>query len=296
MSNKRIPQSIDDLTTEQAFDFLSMDQDVETRVQKMVSLYINKPEISSFVSKTYGYTPEEFTRKLMQAIKILKDQLPEAYELIPKLEVKPLKLGISSLDFSYKEITALHVDISIMSNGCELESREWYEKNKQDTPQLKSFSEFLKKREEKYGAAFERISIAGSFNFQLFREEVDDQVYDILLVYSINLEEANKFWIRPKDEVDLIMPIPLGWKEDRRLNIPHYVVKLNEELIKNIAHDHDTEGFIITNYPTDDGEKVFKREGYSRIDQLEEKNQRFKKCKVVSCNVPEAFYKVVYTP
>lgn len=277
--------SIENLPTGDIINLIGK-QNRETAFQTLTLLYCRKPDVSTFLRTTYGFTPEAFTKIVTQNMSILFNSLPKEYGIDPAvyLDTNPSALAISC---------------DIVSQEVLRKSYKWHQEEIKENPAVNDYSAFRKQRDSAYMTYGMEMRIAGFFGFELFRENIRGYVFDNLFSMGTELKLAYNITLDRKN-LKKYLPVPLRRKDGSLLNISDKIREAEEGIIATISSPQNHIGLAMTTMPSADGKVMLDRQGFRSSELLSEEFgelwPHFQKTKAYDMRDSGCRYKIIHLP
>jgi|FLOH01.1.fsa_nt_gi hypothetical protein len=256
-------KSIDDFTGEQVLRILDHETDIFGKFELLLLLQARQQLTEYGLELCYGYTPEQFTKIVMDAYEYTLSSINSFYDISLFLECDDLNVG--------KETFRLELDIVSQSIMEEMKDN-YRDEDNQSLNDLKfrfgdSYHTFI--RSTRYNDPDLK---AGDLHIRLMRRNTKQNRFDILEHSHIELKSYD-------DIIDLdivpehILPYPLRYCDGAISGTAGFMMSGEQDLIRKMAQDQGSVGIISTTGLSNPGEKLVRRFGFRKKNSFLLQNQ-----------------------
>ncbi len=273
--------STDNLSAQEVFDILGEVQERSLALRNLAFLYSNTPEISGFLLKEYGLTPEKFTHIFSSSINPIFNRLSKEYDV--------------DMSFSKKKVDtlpSLEVKINFISRKVIERARKKFFALPNDNGQEKKYGDYVRFLKNHYSLIGEWIHQAGGFSFVLNSEMQNERTFDMLINRGVDFRTRASGGIpMDVDEYRDAVPTPLVPMGSQIHDFVDPVYKAGERLLGEISKQSHIPICVVTS-PLSDEEKDTEMRGYRKVDEFinGESTSDFKSDFIKTANYQEGYY------
>ena len=263
---RKIPISSDvPLIASSSQDILQLVDQTKSRKERtrlLTLTFSSEPKVARELRSNYGYTPEQFSILFAESYNELLKDLPEDYDL---------EVSING-DFGDIYVSNWIVSKAVIQEvETQLDTEAIHSKNN-----YKNYFEEKRKYYTEQPPMSQKLPASGFFWFALTKikddpEETDKESTGVVieqlhsgLTHLALQSELEKEGV----EIAKVCPTPLRWKDGAQVNISDAIRKTEENLITRIGTDQNHSAVLTTTPPSEDGERMLARQGYTTVDKL----------------------------